>query len=198
MAVDQPSRLGLDFRLDIAGKDRRRRRQRSPRPQAVAARRSGRPPRRRRSRQSRGSPARRRADRAAWPSPPGIAGCSSIGGDAQRLDRRVERKPHARRIGLGELPWFGGGEIAVRFGDDLEHGAEIEWSAKARMCRRASPISASARARIARSAAAGSASRQSGTAPPQFLAIIDSERCARLPRSLARSAFMRWTIASCE
>jgi hypothetical protein len=36
----------------------------------------------------------------------------------------------------------------------------------------------------------------SGTLPSQFLAIIDSERCARLPRSLARSALMRLTIAS--
>ena len=35
-----------------------------------------------------------------------------------------------------------------------------------------------------------------GTTPPQFLAIIDSERCARLPRSLARSALVRLTIAS--
>jgi hypothetical protein len=36
----------------------------------------------------------------------------------------------------------------------------------------------------------------SGTIPSRFLATIDSERCARLPSSLARSALIRPMIAS--
>jgi hypothetical protein len=40
-----------------------------------------------------------------------------------------------------------------------------------------------------RSSASPEGAKAAGTAPPQFLrAIIDRERCARLPRSLARSA----------
>ena len=38
--------------------------------------------------------------------------------------------------------------------------------------------------------------RRSGTIPSRFLAIIDSDRCARLPNSLARSALVRLMIAS--
>ncbi len=57
---------------------------------------------------------------------PGMTGCSRIAAMRKRLDRHIEHQPHPRRIGLGELPRLGVGEIAVGLGDDLEHRGDIE------------------------------------------------------------------------
>ncbi|SKW64322.1 Uncharacterised protein [Mycobacteroides abscessus subsp. abscessus] len=56
-------------------------------------------------------------------------------------------------------------------------------------CVRACSSSVSAAARS--SVSSGANSPGSGTIPPRFLATIDSDRCARLPSSLARSALIR-------
>ncbi|SIH96738.1 Uncharacterised protein [Mycobacteroides abscessus subsp. abscessus] len=61
-------------------------------------------------------------------------------------------------------------------------------------CRRA--VSRVPRARESRDSSASVRSPGCGTCPSQFFAIIDSERWARLPYSLARSAFLRVMIES--
>ena len=121
----------------------------------------------------------------------GMTGCSRIAAIAQRLDRHVEHEPHPRGIALGELPGLGVGEIAVRLGDDVEDRADVEMESEAlHMPARFADqrIGAREHREIVRRRL-GLA--PVGRAPPQFLAIIVSERCARLPRSLARSALMR-------
>ncbi|MNL74153.1 hypothetical protein D3C87_1997270 [compost metagenome] len=68
------------------------------------------------------------------------------------------------------------------------------WIACSAISARHVAIIASAVASIALSASVSGPGE--GTLPSQFLAIIDSEREARLPIPLARSALMRVAIAS--
>ena len=90
-------------------------------------------------------------------------------------------------------------EIAICLRDNFEDASDKLGIAKAAMCVRAVSIKGIRAASIAVSSSTSPIGAfQSGTAPPQFLATMVSERCARLPMSLARSAFMRATIASCE
>ncbi len=114
---------------------------------------------------------------------------------ANKLRRHIENGLHACRIGLLLRPRLLGGEISVRVRDDGPDGVEVfrhrllvhgltRFSIKGIGRVTASPCRP-------RSRAPGV-----GILPSQFLKIIDSERCARLPRLFARSALMRLTIAS--
>ena len=144
----------------------------------------------RKSRWSSGT-ARRSSSLAAEP---GMYGWQRMRDPSNRLGGRVQHRFHALRIGLLQRPGLLRREIAVGFRHHAEYRGE-------RQMDRLAPPSPCAPSRARR--LPGRASRvgswiapRFGTRPPQFLAIIDSERCARLPRSLARSALVRLTIAS--
>ena len=111
-----------------------------------------------------------------------------LGGD-------VEHRALPRRIGLGERPRRLAREIAVGV---RHHGPDrVEHLMERLRLHRLARLADHARRRPRGSPGRSSLNAPGfGSTPPSCLPTIDSERCARLPRSLARSALMRLTIAS--
>ena len=110
------------------------------------------------------------------------------------LGGHVEHGVLPRRIGLGQRPRRFAREIAVGFRDHGPHRVRAIGGSAASPCARARRR-AWRRPAPDRLVVVGEFAgfRQHAA---KVLAIIDSERCARLPRSLARSALMRATMAS--
>ena len=113
----------------------------------------------------------------------------------QNLGGHVEHRALPRRIGLGQRPWRLAGEIAIGIGDHRPDGIE-HLVQLLRLHRPRAPCRSWRRRRRGSPRSAALKRRGFGSTPPNCRATIVSERCARLPRSLARSALMRLTIAS--